>query len=175
MISILIAGFTLGFAGSLHCVGMCGPLSLALPTWHLRGPAKFLSLLLYQFGRIITYSMLGLVFGLAGRGIYIAGIQQWFSITLGLLVLLTAAMYFVQQGHLHLPFLNRFYQWVSRLIGSVIKANPGFSGFFVAGHGQWVIALRYGVHSIGSYPFFLQSVPCCWIYGFFLVQAPCLP
>ncbi len=133
MINILIAGFTLGFAGSLHCVGMCGPLSLALPTWHLRGPAKFLSLLLYQFGRIITYAVLGLIFGLAGRGIYIAGIQQWFSVILGLLVLLMAAMYFVQQGHLHLPFLNRFYLWVSRLIGKVIKTNPGFSGFLLLG------------------------------------------
>lgn len=133
MISILIAGFTLGFAGSLHCVGMCGPLSLALPTWHLQGPAKFLSLLLYQIGRVFTYAALGLVFGLAGRGIYIAGIQQWFSITMGLLVLLLAAMYFVQQGSIHIPFLNRFYLWVSKLIGRVIKSNPGFSGFLLLG------------------------------------------
>ena len=46
----MIAGFTLGAAGSLHCVGMCGPLSLAFPTHHLPGQ-KFFSLLVYQFGQ----------------------------------------------------------------------------------------------------------------------------
>lgn len=180
MISILIAGFTLGFAGSLHCVGMCGPLSLALPTWHLRGPAKFLSLLLYQFGRIITYSMMGLVFGLAGRGIYIAGIQQWFSIVLGLLVLLMAAMYFVQQGHVQLSLLNRFYQWVSRLIGNVIKTNPGLSGFLLLGMangllpcGMVYIALAatlsfYKVyHAVGFMAFFgAGTLPAMMLVGY---------
>lgn len=180
MISILIAGFTLGFAGSLHCVGMCGPLSLALPTWHLRGPVKFLSLLLYQFGRIITYAAIGLIFGLAGRGIYIAGIQQWFSITLGLLVLLMAAMYFVQQGHLHLPFFTRFYQWVSKLIGRVIKTNPGLSGFLLLGMangllpcGMVYIALAatlsfYKVyHAVGFMAFFgAGTLPAMMLVGY---------
>ncbi|MCY7311882.1 MAG: sulfite exporter TauE/SafE family protein, partial [Chitinophagaceae bacterium] len=39
----MIAGFTLGAAGSLHCVGMCGPLSLALPVHHLSKTKKFFS------------------------------------------------------------------------------------------------------------------------------------
>ena len=133
MVSILIAGFTLGFAGSLHCVGMCGPLSLALPSWHLRGAARFFSLLLYQLGRIVTYAALRLLFGLAGRGIYIAGVQQWFSVTMGLLVLLMAAMYFIQQGNIHVSFLTRFYQYVSRLIGQIIKNNQGAGGFLLLG------------------------------------------
>ncbi len=180
MISILIAGFTLGFAGSLHCVGMCGPLSLALPAWHLRGPAKFLSLLLYQFGRIITYAVLGLIFGLAGRGIYIAGIQQWLSITLGLLVLLMAAMYFVKQGNIHLAFLNRFYQGVSKLIGRVIKSNPGFSAFLLLGMangllpcGMVYIALAatlsfYTVyHAVGFMSFFgAGTLPAMMLVGY---------
>ena len=95
--SSLIAGFTLVTAGSLHCIGMCGPLSLALPTWHLSKSKRFISLLLYQFGRIITYSLLGLIFGLAGRGFYIAGIQQLFSIILGILVLIAAILYFEER------------------------------------------------------------------------------
>ncbi len=90
---VAIAGFTLGAAGSLHCVGMCGPLSLALPLYHLTAVNKFLSLLLYQVGRIITYSIIGLLFGLAGRRIYIAGYQQWFSIVMGLIVLCVALLY----------------------------------------------------------------------------------
>lgn len=133
MITTLIAGFTLGFAGSLHCVGMCGPLSLALPTHHLSGAAKFVSLLLYQFGRVITYAVLGLIFGFAGRGIYIAGVQQWFSITMGMVVLLIAILYFAQQKSIQLSFLNRFYLAVSKQIGRIILQYPGMSGFLLLG------------------------------------------
>ena len=133
MTAILIAGFTLGFAGSLHCVGMCGPLSLALPTHHLSGSMKLLSLLLYQFGRIITYSVMGFIFALAGRGIYMAGVKQWFSVTLGMLVLLVALLYFVKQGSIHLSFLNRFYLTVSEQIGKIIQRHPGISGFLLLG------------------------------------------
>jgi uncharacterized protein len=133
MIAILIAGFTLGFAGSLHCVGMCGPLSLALPTWHLSGTMKMLSLLLYQFGRIVTYAFFGLVFGLMGRGLYIAGVQQWFSVTMGMLLLLSAALYFVHNGGIHVGFLNRLYVQLSKLIGRIVKSQPGAGGFLLLG------------------------------------------
>jgi len=129
----LIAGFTLGTAGSLHCIGMCGPLSLALPTWHLSKSKKFISLLLYQFGRIITYSLLGLIFGLAGRGFYIAGIQQLFSIILGILVLIAAILYFIQRHSIRLSFLNAFYHSVQRWIGKILKSNSGISGFLLLG------------------------------------------
>jgi sulfite exporter TauE/SafE len=78
----------LGLAGSLHCAGMCGPLALALPT-----PAKgtvsfFAGRAGYNIGRIITYSLLGLLFGSIGKTIYLAGVQRWVSIALGLALLL---------------------------------------------------------------------------------------
>ena len=91
--TLLIAGFTMGAAGSLHCIGMCGPLSLALPVHHFSSTGKLFALLLYQLGRIFTYSLIGLLFGLAGRMIYISGSQQWFSIIMGSLVLVLALLY----------------------------------------------------------------------------------
>ncbi len=121
---VLISGFTLGAAGSLHCVGMCGPLSLALPVNHFSKPQKFFSLLIYQFGRVITYSLIGLVFGLAGRRIYISGYQQWFSIGLGIIVLLLAALYFFSRYTVHLSLLNRFYASIQKMIGKILK-NAG--------------------------------------------------
>lgn len=133
MIGIILSGFILGLAGSLHCVGMCGPLSLALPTYHLPAPLKWLSLFVYQLGRVITYSLLGLLFGLAGRTIYIAGVQQWFSITLGIFTLALACLYFVQNNMLQISFLNRFYIAVSRLIGKIVKGNTGIAGFLLLG------------------------------------------
>jgi sulfite exporter TauE/SafE len=130
---VLISGFTIGAAGSLHCVGMCGPLSLALPVNHLSKPQKFFSLLLYQFGRVITYSLIGLVFGLAGRRIYISGYQQWFSIGLGVLILSFAALYFFHRYTLQLKFLNRFYSAVQKLISSILKNAGGPLSFLLMG------------------------------------------
>jgi uncharacterized protein len=130
---VLISGFTLGAAGSLHCVGMCGPLSLALPVHHLSKAQKFFSLLLYQLGRIITYSTIGLLFGLAGRRIYIAGYQQWFSIIMGTVVLSLAVLYFIQRRTVHLQFLNRFYFFVQRRIGKLLQSSAGTFSFLVLG------------------------------------------
>ncbi len=129
----LIAGFTLGAAGSLHCIGMCGPLSLVLPTHHLSSLGKFFSLLLYQFGRIITYSLLGLVFGLAGRSIYLAGFQHWFSITTGSIILLLAMIYFLQKKSIHFIFFERFYSSVRQLISTILKHNNGYGSFLLLG------------------------------------------
>lgn len=130
---VLIAGFTMGLAGSLHCVGMCGPLSLALPTGHLSGLGKLVSLLLYQFGRIITYSFIGLVSGLAGRGLVISGYQQWFSIILGSIILLLAVLYFVQKKSLHFRFLNRFYYFIQQKMGRLLRSAKGSGGFMLLG------------------------------------------
>ena len=131
--SSLIAGFSLGFVGSFHCVGMCGPLSLALPTYHLSGLKKFFSLLLYQLGRIATYSVLGLLSGLAGRTIFIAGIQQWFSIIAGIFILILAGCYFVQKQGVHFSFFNRFYKIVQGMITGILKQSKGPSGFLLLG------------------------------------------
>ncbi len=63
--------FALGLAGSLHCLGMCGPIVLAYSVG-LRGP-KFAAHAAYNAGRILTYMALGAVAGVAGRGIGLLG------------------------------------------------------------------------------------------------------
>lgn len=130
---IILSGFTLGAAGSLHCAGMCGPLSLALPVRHLSPANKFLSLFLYQAGRVITYSMAGLIFGLAGRQLFIAGYQQGFSIAMGILVLLTALLYFLQKNRLHAGFLRPFYQSVQGTIVRILNSSPRVYSFLLLG------------------------------------------
>ena len=86
MWTILLAGISLGLISSFHCVGMCGPLALALPVQNLDKPNQVKGYFLYNTGRIITYSALGLVMGLAGRRVYLAGWQQYFSIASGLVI-----------------------------------------------------------------------------------------
>jgi sulfite exporter TauE/SafE len=83
----LLAAFILGFLGSLHCAGMCGPLAAALPATG-RTPIGFLvGRLSYNLGRIVTYCLIGLVVGLIGKSLFLAGIQRWLSIVIGALLL----------------------------------------------------------------------------------------
>ncbi len=71
--------------GSFHCIGMCGPIAIALP----KTKNLVLSRLLYNFGRVITYSLLGLLFGLLGARLEMFGLQQIISISLGVLIILS--------------------------------------------------------------------------------------
>jgi uncharacterized protein len=80
--------FLLGLVGSLHCAGMCGPLALALPAAGNSIPTYVLGRVAYNAGRIITYCVLGLVFGLVGCTFLMAGLQRWVSIALGVALLL---------------------------------------------------------------------------------------
>ncbi len=81
------AGFLIGFFGSFHCVGMCGPIVLALPTGNASSFKIVISRVLYNFGRILTYSFFGAVFGFFGRGITFAGLQRYASISIGVIIL----------------------------------------------------------------------------------------
>jgi uncharacterized protein len=83
MFLTFLYALTLGFIGSFHCIGMCGPIALTLPVQHLDGTRKMAGILLYNAGRISAYSGIGVASGWLGRQFYIGGLQQWLSITLG--------------------------------------------------------------------------------------------
>ena len=86
---ILLTAFLLGLMGSLHCVGMCGPIALSLP---LRGHTivqKIGGSILWSLGRIVTYSLMGALFGLIGAGFKLIGYQQAISVTIGILMILS--------------------------------------------------------------------------------------
>jgi len=82
--------FMIGLLGSVHCVGMCGPLAFAVPSMQTGWGYLVLDKLMYQGGRIISYCLLGIFIGLMGRQIWLAGIQQGVSIISGLLILAAA-------------------------------------------------------------------------------------
>jgi sulfite exporter TauE/SafE len=79
--------FILGLVGSLHCAGMCGPLALALPGVQDRTPGFLLGRVAYNLGRIVTYSALGIMLGLFGKTLLLAGVQRWVSISLGVVLI----------------------------------------------------------------------------------------
>jgi sulfite exporter TauE/SafE len=79
----------LGLVGSLHCAGMCGPIAIALPLNNQSWVSRISSGILYNTGRTITYALLGAIFGLAGMGLALGGMQQVVSIVLGSVMILS--------------------------------------------------------------------------------------
>jgi sulfite exporter TauE/SafE/copper chaperone CopZ len=60
--------FIIGLLASFHCIGMCGGLVVAYSTLNLKKDndgkrAKYVPHLLYNFGRLISYTMVGAVLG----------------------------------------------------------------------------------------------------------------
>jgi len=129
--SFIIAAFILGFGGSFHFIGMCGPIALSLPVINDRN--KWIGTILYLAGKTITYSFLGLLFGLFGKQLMLAGLQQTLSITAGIFLLVVVAMMIVQAKQLH---QNKLTIWISN------KLIPLF-GFAKKSHG--LVALNTGL------------------------------
>ena len=103
----LWTAFLIGFIGSFHCVGMCGPIALSLPYQDVTKVKTASNVLLYNFGRITTYALIGLIFGLIGKSIALAGFQQGLSIAIGVFMLLAAfSILNIEKQLFKLPLLN---------------------------------------------------------------------
>ena len=84
---MLWTALVLGLAGSFHCLGMCGPIAFVLPVDRSSKSKLIFQTFLYHLGRIISYSLIGLLFGLIGKGLYLAGFQQRLSILMGVVMI----------------------------------------------------------------------------------------
>lgn len=92
---IILTGLILGFMGSFHCAGMCGPIALSLPLHGNNQLQKAFGGVLYNLGRTVTYGLMGAFFGLIGQGFQMAGFQRWVSIIMGSLMIISVLTPFV--------------------------------------------------------------------------------
>jgi hypothetical protein len=84
---MLYTAFLFGLISSFHCIGMCGPIALMLPVDRTNQTKKVVQIITYHLGRLSAYAVIGLVFGLLGKGLFLAGIQQKLSIFIGVLMI----------------------------------------------------------------------------------------
>ena len=88
MTVLIITSFLFGFMGSLHCVGMCGPIALSL-SFNPAFRKQYIKMILLQTaGRISMYMILGTAAGLLGEQIQLGGLQRTVSILTGVAILL---------------------------------------------------------------------------------------
>lgn len=85
---MILTALLFGLLGSFHCVGMCGPIAFLLPLDRKSQTKKVLQLASYHFGRLLTYSLIGLLFGVIGSQLDLFGFQQQLSIGIGVLMIL---------------------------------------------------------------------------------------
>ena len=129
----LLAAISLGFFGSFHCIGMCGPIALAIPVYNQNKFHRTISIIFYNAGRVFTYALLGLLFGLIGQGFALAGLQQILSIALGLIILL--ALFFPKQENFKNKLTQKTFKIVGMVKASLAKqlAKKGLTSLYVLG------------------------------------------
>jgi sulfite exporter TauE/SafE len=129
----IFSAFVIGLLGSLHCVGMCGPVALALPVGAASGFKFYAGRILYNTGRVITYSVIGLIFGIAGKGLVIAGVQQGASIALGAVIIISFVIPRSRKVKVAgSPVISRFTLPLRSSIGKLFKQRT-LTSFFLIG------------------------------------------
>lgn len=130
---MLFSALFLGLISSLHCVGMCGPIAMMLPVDHQNEAKKITQILTYHFGRLTAYGVIGLIFGLLGRGFFLAGMQQKMSIIIGIamiVIVLIPEKVFAQYN-----FSKPVYRIISKIkfhLGSQFK-KKSYKSLFTIG------------------------------------------
>ena len=137
---LFLTAFITGLLGSFHCVGMCGPIALALPAQ--KTPFKtFLGRLVYSLGRILTYSFLGILMGTFGLGLQSIGFQQTVSIVSGAMIIVV------------LLFFNNLYVFSPfRKLADVLKQA---FGLYIRKTGLWTLFALGLVNGL---------LPCGFVY-----------
>lgn len=133
MFYAISSGFLVGLLGSFHCIGMCGPIALALPIHQQNTVQKILSLLTYNLGRIITYSFLGLIFGLIGKTLFIGKYQQVFSIVIGSIILLFLLIPFIGKKLNQGTILSKYHRMIQQQLSSLFKKEKNILNLFIIG------------------------------------------
>ncbi|TKK71751.1 sulfite exporter TauE/SafE family protein [Ilyomonas limi] len=128
---LFISALGLGLVSSFHCVGMCGAIAFSLPVRGMPPVKKGIGILLYNLGRISVYAVFGLLFGLLGRQIYVAGFQQWFSIIAGILILLVV-LNILFPFHLRLPVFRNAHGFVQTWMSRFLK-QPHLGNLYLIG------------------------------------------
>ena len=118
-LNILYFAFTLGLLANFHCIGMCGPISLALPLNRKSKLTATSGVMTYTLGRSVGYALLGIIIGVIGFSANLLGILQWLSIISGVLIILFAW----RNYYAFTPRFGAFNKFISQKIGVLFKQN----------------------------------------------------
>lgn len=178
-ITLLLSALALGFASGFHCIGMCGPIALSLGLTKKQATNYYLQNLTYQLGRIVTYSFLGAILGIVGKGFAMAGFQQYLTIGVGVFLILMALFSFGGKDFASkIPFFSKFLLKVKMNLGKLLQkadyksrfTTGILNGFLpcgmvymaltasLASGGIWQSATFMALFGLGTLPFMFAVV-----------------
>lgn len=129
----IISAWFMGFIGSTHCIGMCGPLVLAVPSKSDTVMSKVWSGLLYNLGRVSTYVMFGATIGISQKFLIPLVMQSQVSIIMGIILILISLSYFLfKNKRVVFSTQNKFYQKVGISLAKLYN-NPNNLNIFSIG------------------------------------------
>lgn len=130
---MLYTAFFFGLISSLHCIGMCGPIAMMLPVARNNPRKKALQIITYHLGRLSAYASIGFFFGLLGKGLFLAGIQQQLSIFIGIAIIIVIII--PEKIFARYNFSKPVYQLISKVkttLGNQFK-NGSYQSLFTIG------------------------------------------
>jgi hypothetical protein len=112
---------------------MCGPIAMMLPVDRTNQSKKVIQVITYHIGRVSAYAAIGLVFGLLGKGLFLAGIQQKLSIFIGVLMIVVILIpeRVVARYNFSKPVF-RFISGIKTNLGRQFK-NKSYKSLFIIG------------------------------------------
>lgn len=176
---MLWAALILGLMGSLHCVGMCGPIAFMLPVDRSNNFKKLTQIFIYHTGRLMAYSIMGLVFGFLGKGLFVFGMQQKLSVLIGIIMIVVVLIPYKTFGKYNFskPVFRIISKVKNRLGAALHKKTPdtfltiGFlNGFLPCGlvymglfgaiamGNPWKGSLYMGLFGMGTIPLMTSAI-----------------
>ena len=130
---MLYSAFIFGLISSLHCIGMCGPIALMIPVDRTNPAKKTTQIITYHLGRLTAYALIGLVFGLVGKGFFLAGIQQRLSVFIGVAMIISILI--PERVLANYNFSKPVYRLISKIKSSLGKQfkNKSYQSLFTIG------------------------------------------
>lgn len=131
----MIGALVIGLFGSLHCVGMCGPVMM---TFMGAGQSR-VSFLIYHVGRILTYVVIGIILGLIGASVALFHFQQVMVLILGILLLVFYGIPSLRHKLERWYYESKFYQLLKSFMTKNLSVRRRWflsgvaNGFFPCG------------------------------------------
>ena len=130
---MLYSAFFFGLISSFHCIGMCGTIALMLPVESNIPSKKVIQIITYHLGRLSAYATIGFLFGLLGKGFFLAGLQQKLSIFTGIAMIVVILI--PEKVFAKFNFSKPVFKLISKIkttLGSQFK-NKSYQSLFTIG------------------------------------------
>ena len=116
---------------------MCGPLLITLH----RGKANWWNEHLHHSGRLLTYMTMGAIAGAIGGSFSVLGVQQWFSMVMGALMILSVLM---------IPFARFLKRWETSISRWSVHFTSWIHGFGSKGNEvKFMLGIANGILPCG--------------------------